>query len=98
MAAANSDSPADFSGPRAAGRLDGLPARFRRSLGIGADMVVALGRKRATRDPLKEEEVDALALNAAGELKTESPRPVESILEDILTELRTHTEILLNQK
>mgnify|MGYP001572270202 CR=1 FL=1 len=75
---------------------DGWPARIRRSLALGGSVLV-LGRKRAIRDrDLIDEEFDAIPLNAAGDVKTESPRPVEAILEDILAEMRTMNENILN--
>ena len=74
---------------------DGWPARLRHSLSLGGLMVM-LGRKRTIRDrALEDEEFDIVPLNAAGDLKTESPRPVEAILEDILVELKGLNESIL---
>lgn len=67
---------------------DGFPARVYRSFAVSG-LTGMLARRRALRgDNLDEEELDVLALSPRGELKTESPRPVEQILEEILVELR----------
>ena len=68
-------------------KKDGWPAKIARSLSLGS-LSPIMGRFRNRRDgALQEEQMDILRLNENSELKVESPRPVEVVLEEMLVVL-----------
>ena len=80
-----------------AGGKDGLPSRIHRSLAISG-LTAILGRYRPDRgDNLTPEQMDMLAVDERGRVETAPDRTVKAVLEDILLELKTMNETLLER-
>ena len=79
------------------GKADGWPARLYRSLALSGVMPI-LGRKRNLRgDNLDEEQMDMLAIDEQGRVKTAPQTRQEQLLEEISAKLTDIHETLMER-